>query len=130
MIFLQKPAENRLEFVFCPETRMGAGLAQWFSLGENVLCRGKKGGDRPLVMGLNGRTRGALGCAGPYPRPLGLTTWGPGLSRSLRRWAGGRSGICSSCAADFVMPAKAGAHPYWVACRDASPPSGLEEASQ
>ena len=40
----KKPVETRLEFVFRPETRMGAGLAQWFSLGENVLCRGKKGG--------------------------------------------------------------------------------------
>lgn len=40
----KKPPETRLELVFCLETRMDTGRAQWFSFCENVMCRGKKRG--------------------------------------------------------------------------------------
>ena len=57
--------------MFCPETRMGAGLAQWFSLGENVLCRGKKGG-RPALG--DGSEREDAWCSG-LCWTLSATSW-------------------------------------------------------
>ena len=67
----KKPVETRLEFVFGLETRMDTGREQWFSLAENVLCRGKKGG-RPALG--DGSEREDAWCSG-LCWTLSATSW-------------------------------------------------------